>query len=87
MSSGGFSNYWDAPDYQKEFIATYKQTANSTLPDQSLWNSTGSGFPDVAAQAENYMIFTYGIPSPVSGTSCAAPTFSGMVALLNDIRL
>ena len=25
--------------------------------------------------------------SPVGGTACAAPTFTGIVALLNDLRL
>ena len=32
LSSGGFSNFWSAPDYQKDFIENYKNQAGSSLP-------------------------------------------------------
>lgn len=86
LSSGGFSNYWDAPDYQKSAIEGYKNSGTK-LPDADRYNQTGAGFPDVAAGAENYGIVYRLIPMPVSGTSCASPAFSGMVSLLNDQRL
>jgi len=86
LSSGGFSNYWARPAYQDSAVAAYLANAPS-LPDKSLFNATGAGFPDVAAQAENFAIVYDGFGSPVSGTSCSSPTFAGMVALLNDIRL
>ncbi len=80
-------------------------------------NKTGAGFPDVAAQAEGFiiveggmyriwlllffppifahskMLYTYtytyiqGFAYPVDGTSCSSPTFTGVVSLLNEIRL
>lgn len=43
--------------------------------------------PDVSAQADNYRIFVRGNSMHVGGTSAAAPTFAGLVALLNDARL
>ena len=43
--------------------------------------------PDVSAQAENFRIFVRGYPTPISGTSASAPTFAGLVALLNDARI
>jgi hypothetical protein len=44
--------------------------------------------PAVAAQSEGFVVVQDGIPMPfVGGTSCATPTASGIVALLNDLRL
>ena len=42
-----------------------------------VFNSTGAGFPDVAALSENFEIVYGGSAVPVDGTSCAAPTFAG----------
>ena len=86
LSSGGFSNYWDRPSYQKDAVSKYFSEAQH-LPDPSHYNQTGAGFPDVAAQAESFLVTWGGVSIPVDGTSCAAPTFSGVVSLLNDYRL
>jgi len=86
LSGGGFSNRWARPDYQKAAVENYLKTAHG-LPDTSLFNTTGAGFPDVAAQAEDYVIVCAGFTQPVSGTSCSSPAFAGIVSLLNDIRL
>jgi len=88
LSGGGFSNYFNRPSYQTQAVSNYLKTMVSKLPDQSKWNSTGRAYPDVAAQAINFIIVQDLIPLPgVAGTSCAAPTFSGVVSLLNDLRL
>jgi subtilase family serine protease len=63
------------------------QRTATNIPDKSLFNQTGAGIPDVAAQAVNFWIVYHGFSTGVSGTSCASPTFAGIVALLNDIRL
>ena len=55
LSSGGFSNYWARPSYQKAAVKQYFAVATG-LPSSSLYNQTGSGFPDVAAQAEDFVI-------------------------------
>eukprot|EP00455_Lapot_gusevi_P009575 TRINITY_DN1428_c0_g1_i3.p1 TRINITY_DN1428_c0_g1~~TRINITY_DN1428_c0_g1_i3.p1 ORF type:complete len:545 (-),score=221.21 TRINITY_DN1428_c0_g1_i3:160-1794(-) len=86
LSSGGFSNYWDRPSYQTAAVAQYFSVAQN-LPSSSSYNNTGAGFPDVAAQAIDFNIVQSGGTTGVSGTSCSAPTFSGVVALLNDVRL
>ena len=39
-----------------------------------------------SAQAIDFMVVASFIPMPVMGTSCSAPTFSGIVGLLNDLR-
>ncbi len=88
ISGGGFSNFWDRPKYQISAVGSYLSNYASDLPDSSLYNSSGAGFPDVAAQSENYNVFIGGeLIDSVSGTSAATPTFAGVISLLNDIRL
>ena len=84
-SSGGFSWRWERPKYQKEAVTKYLKTA--TLPAASHYNGTNRGFPDVSAQATNFLVINGGHTEGVAGTSCACPTFSGIVGLLNDLRI
>jgi tripeptidyl-peptidase-1 len=86
FSSGGFSNRWNRPSYQQQFVSNYFSVAQG-LPSSSRYNQSGNGFPDVSAQAENFDVKYNGITVGVDGTSCSSPTFAGIVALLNDIRL
>lgn len=86
LSSGGFSNRWKRPAWQKDATAKYLSSAQN-LPDHKHFNDTGRGFPDIAAQAVDFIIVQFGIPLPgVSGTSCASPTAAGVFGLLNDMR-
>ncbi|CAE7571203.1 SED2 [Symbiodinium natans] len=86
LSSGGFSDYWPMPDYQKEAVSAYLK--NEDLPSKSRrYNVTGRAYPDISAQATRFVVIA-GLPMPgVSGTSCASPTAAGVIALLNDLRL
>jgi len=86
FSGGGFSNYFTAPEYQKNFISTWRTSAGHKLPESSLFNSTGRGFPDVAAMGTGFQVFVKSIQVPVGGTSASTPTFAGIVSLLNDLR-
>jgi len=86
--SGGFSNTFARPTYQVAAVQQYLETAKSSLPDSALWNQTGRAFPDVSAPADNVPICLGGFCGlPVAGTSCAAPIFSGIISLINDVRL
>ncbi|KAJ6489757.1 family S53 protease-like protein [Mycena sanguinolenta] len=78
FSSGGFSNYFPIPSYQTEDVVTYLAALGAS--NAGKFNRTGRGFPDVAAQGENFEI----VFGAVSSTSCASPTFASIVALLND---
>lgn len=51
------------------------------------FNKAGRGFPDVAAQAYNFHVFDKGYDSLIAGTSASAPTFAGVVGLLNSARI
>jgi len=85
LSSGGFSDYFAMPDYQKDAVAAYLQ--QSGLPDLAKYqvNTSGRGYPDIAAQAEDFCVTPGGCG--VAGTSCATPAASGIVGALNDARL
>lgn len=87
LSGGGFSNYWPMPDYQKAAVAAYLQQKG--LPPASQgYNTSGRAYPDISAQATNFIVYADGVPVPaVQGTSCATPTAAGVFSLLNDLRL
>lgn len=99
FSGGGFS-YIDArPSWQQSQVEHYL-TTTPKLPKSSFYNSTGRGYPDVAAFGTNFQILApggmgsativEGVPSQwqlVSGTSCASPTFAGIIARINAERL
>merc|ERR1712166_152412 len=82
LSSGGFSNYWATPSWQKDATAAYIKTNPA---DSKVYNATGRGFPDISAQATNFCVTPFGCG--IAGTSCASPTAAGIFGLLNDLRL
>ena len=90
LSSGGFSARWAMPAWQRDAVGAYVAAGAgvSGFPAAWLYNATGRAYPDVAAQAEGYVVVCDGQTLPgVAGTSCATPAFSGVVALLVDRRL
>ncbi|KAJ7893410.1 tripeptidyl peptidase A [Mycena olivaceomarginata] len=75
-SGAGFSYYFDRPSYQDAAVSAYLNgSANSdeTALQSSMYNHQGRAYPDISCIG--------------SGTSAAAPTAAGIVALLNDWRL
>ena len=60
FSSGGFSNYFTAPDYQQQAISDYVTMFGQHIPDQKYWNATGRGFPDVSALGLGFPIYAGG---------------------------
>lgn len=80
---GGFSDFFPTPDYQKAVVKAFVDK----LPDHTKFNAGGRAYPDVSAFATDFIIIDDGFPVPVDGTSCATPTFAGIVSILNDIRL
>ncbi|KDN41340.1 subtilisin-like protein [Tilletiaria anomala UBC 951] len=83
-SGGGFSNLYSTPSFQRSTVTAYINSIGST--SSGYYNKNGRGFPDVAAQAANYVIEQSGQLEAVSGTSAAAPTFAALLSLLNDAR-
>jgi tripeptidyl-peptidase-1 len=85
LSSGGFSNYWATPEWQKEAVAAYLKQPGVPSSSERGYNTSGRGFPDIAAQATDFCVTPFGCG--VAGTSCASPTAAGVIGLLNDLRL
>jgi len=89
-SGGGFSDTFGIPAYQQADVAAYKAAPDADLPPQKLWNSTGRGYPDVAALGGTktpYCVATGGSFTGVAGTSASSPVVAGVFARLNGLRL
>ncbi|KAI0737695.1 tripeptidyl peptidase A [Daedaleopsis nitida] len=86
FSGGGFSDVFPRPAYQQLAVNKFLKTiAPGTF--EGLFNPNGRAIPDVAAQAAFFRVFLQGRPVSAAGTSAAAPTFAGIVSLLNAARL
>ncbi|HTI98743.1 MAG TPA: protease pro-enzyme activation domain-containing protein [Dongiaceae bacterium] len=73
-SSGGVSDYFSIPDWQQGI----DMGANGG-------STTGRNVPDVALTGDNVFIFAYnGQYGVLGGTSCAAPLWGGLMALINQ---
>jgi tripeptidyl-peptidase-1 len=87
FSSGGFSDTWEAPAYQKSALKKFfKSHPDSWKQWEKYINTTGRGFPDVSGQASNYEVILNGATSLIGGTSASSPMFAGIVTLVNDYR-
>ncbi|KAH8997708.1 subtilisin-like protein [Lactarius hatsudake] len=82
FSGGGFSDYFKRPLYQEEAVSTFLQDLGNQY--QGLYNDSGRGIPDIAAQAVGLPIFFNGNEQKETGTSIAVPVVAGIISLLND---
>ncbi|GFF55510.1 tripeptidyl-peptidase sed3 [Aspergillus udagawae] len=85
FSSGGFSDRFPRPSYQDSSVQGYLEQLGSRW--NGLYNPSGRGFPDVAAQATNFVIIDHGKTLKIGGTSASAPVFAAIVSRLNAARL
>lgn len=84
-SGAGFSNYFGAPKYQSATLKKYIASLNGLY--DGLYNKSGRGYPDVAAQGNHDAIAWNGILRTVGGTSASSPAFAGVISLVNDALL
>ena len=88
FSGGGFSKYWAIPSYQRD-AKTAWQSAQGLWQQQTrinfdgLYNQSGRGVPDVAAQSANFHVYVGGYDQLINGTSAASPAFAAIIALVN----
>ncbi|KAI1268416.1 tripeptidyl-peptidase 1 [Xylariaceae sp. FL1019] len=83
-SSGGFSDLHARPSWQDDAVSFYLSSIGSTY--SAYFNASGRGFPDVAALGTYFAVVDKGRSVLESGTSASAPTFAGVIALLNAAR-
>jgi len=84
-SGGGFSNVAPMPAYQKNAVAGFLN-GNPNLPPAGYFNTTGRGYPDVAAIGNAVLIDQGGV-EPVGGTSASAPEWAAVVSILNQASI
>ncbi|KAH9164898.1 subtilisin-like protein [Lactarius sanguifluus] len=81
FSGGGFSNHFERPPYQRQAVPTFLEDLGSRY--QGLYNASGRGIPDIAAQSIDFQFFFNGQEQRESGTSIATPVVAGIISLLN----
>ncbi|KAH9170162.1 subtilisin-like protein [Lactarius sanguifluus] len=82
FSGGGFSDHFERPLYQRRTVPTFLENLGNRY--QGLYNASGRGIPDMAAQSTNLRIFFNGQEQREAGTSAATPIVAGIISLLND---
>ena len=82
LSSGGFSKDFMQASWQADAVKGYF-ASGVKLPSEDYY-AAGRAYPDVAAYGQNVQVVAGGKVEGVAGTSCSAPIFAGVVALLND---
>ncbi|KAF8262474.1 peptidase S8/S53 domain-containing protein [Lactarius quietus] len=85
FSGGGFSNYFERPDFQVRAVRGYLQQLGER--NLELFNAEGRGIPDLSAQAVGFKIVVNGDDRYSSSTGMSTTVVAGLVALLNDWRL
>ncbi|KAJ1335029.1 tripeptidyl-peptidase I [Microdochium nivale] len=102
-SGGGFSNAFDAPDWQKAAIARYFSKVkldfagyDTAVKDVNFttvkganerYYKHGRGYPDIAAVGDRQVVYFGGLWYHIGGTSLSAPVVASMVTLANEERL
>lgn len=84
---GGFSEVFGRPSYQDATVSNWLATDKTHASVTSYFNASGRAYPDISAQATNFVIVASGSAQSVSGTSCSAPTTAGIFQLLNSGRI
>jgi tripeptidyl-peptidase-1 len=84
-SGGGFANYAAMPSYQSKAVAAYL-ASGVALPPAGYFNTSGRGYPDVAAIGNAVLIDQGGV-QPVGGTSASAPEWAAVVSILNQVAM
>ncbi|KAJ7915389.1 subtilisin-like protein [Mycena leptocephala] len=82
FTSGGFSSFFLRPAYQNDAVASFLKTIPPDFP--GVFNSSGRGFPDLAAQGWNTPSVLSGETFASGGTSVSAPIVASMISLIND---
>ncbi|KAH9029311.1 subtilisin-like protein [Lactarius deliciosus] len=85
LSGGGFSEYFLRPEYQERAVSTFLD--NLGQEHSGLYNPSGRGIPDIAAQAIAIPFFYKGGEIFAEGTSSSSPIVAAIISLLNDYRL
>jgi tripeptidyl-peptidase I len=90
-TGGGFSNYYTAPDYQKNNVKQYFMETtpyqDSSVANQ-FFNASNRGYPDISSLAAYYSVVIGGkLYLTTAGTSASTPVIAAMLSLVNSARI
>ncbi|KAK7037789.1 hypothetical protein VNI00_010750 [Paramarasmius palmivorus] len=77
FSGGGFSNLFGRPDWQKNAVGSYLNATGSNY--KGLFNNTGRAYPDLSAQAKDYLVVVNASLGLLYGTSASTPSSLGFL--------
>lgn len=86
-SGGGFSSLFGQPSYQTAAVEAWLTDDTTHDSVTAYFNASGRAYPDVSAQATDFVIVVDGSSELVDGTSCATPTFASVIQLVNSDRI
>ncbi|KAI0505318.1 peptidase S8/S53 domain-containing protein [Xylaria bambusicola] len=100
-SGGGFSNIYDAPEWQRDTVAQYLVRANLSFEGYEgggknysnakdgigRFNRIGRAYPDVSANGDRFVISSGGELLRIGGTSASCPLWGSIITLINEARL
>lgn len=84
---GGFSSLFGQPSYQADTVNAWLEDDTTHDAVSAYFNASGRAYPDVSAQATDFVIVVDGRAELVDGTSCATPTFASVIQLVNSDRV
>ncbi|EGX96990.1 S8/S53 family peptidase [Cordyceps militaris CM01] len=84
FSTGGFSQYFKQPAWQKEVVGAYVRSLDGRL--DGYYNPQGRAIPDISAFGTNVLVVWQGRPGVLQGTSASTPMVAAMLAMVNDAR-
>ncbi|KAJ6786611.1 hypothetical protein PWT90_08199 [Aphanocladium album] len=84
FSTGGFSQYFKQPEWQKEAVGEYIGQIGGHM--KGYYEPKNRAIPDISAVGSNVLVVTKGRPAALQGTSASTPMIAAMLAMVNDAR-
>ncbi len=85
-AGGGFSGFFNRPPWQINASDNYLNSSVE-FPPHKFFNKNGRIYPDLSLVSHNYFINTPSGYTTIDGTSASAPSVSGMISILNNLRV
>lgn len=84
FSTGGFSQYFTQPYWQREVVGKYVRSIGPLL--KGYYEPSNRAIPDISAVGTNLLVVAKGKPALLQGTSASTPIIASMLAMVNDAR-
>ncbi|GAO13410.1 uncharacterized protein UV8b_00606 [Ustilaginoidea virens] len=85
FSSGGFSQYFARPGWQRKAVKEYVRNLNGHLG--GYYDPKMRAVPDISAIGTQFDTIINGASNSLQGTSASTPVVAAMIALINDARV